>query len=69
MGIVRPKLTSISRINRRIIEASDTWREAALKFGLELEPGHRAHEVRLRGIRRGPAHTRQTRLKSRPARP
>ena len=45
---------SKAKINRHylnyqtIIRDSETWRAAAQKFGLELEPEYRPHEVRLR---------------------
>ena len=48
MGVGKAKVDKHFRNYRSVIEASETWREAALKFGLELEPEYRPHDVRLR---------------------
>jgi radical SAM superfamily enzyme YgiQ (UPF0313 family) len=47
MNADKTKVDKHYRAYRDIIQDSATWRDAALKFGLELEPGNRSQEVRL----------------------
>jgi radical SAM superfamily enzyme YgiQ (UPF0313 family) len=48
LGIGLGKVDSHYRNYRNIIQESETWRDAALRFGLELEPQYRPHDVKLR---------------------
>ena len=48
LGIGQGKVDSHYRNYRNIIQESETWRDAALRFGLELEPQYRPHDVKLR---------------------
>ena len=47
LGIGQGKVNRHYEIYRGIIQESKTWRDAALRFGLELEPKYRPHDVKL----------------------
>jgi len=47
MNVSQDKVDEHYKSYRQIISSSTAWYEAAKKFGLELEPQYRSHEVRL----------------------
>jgi len=48
MNAGKAKIEKHYKNYQRIIQSSETWQGAAKKFGLELEPEYRPHDVRLR---------------------
>jgi hypothetical protein len=47
LGIGQGKVNRHYEIYRSIIQESKTWRDAALRFDLELEPKYRPHDAKL----------------------